>query len=259
MIRAPILERAGGVRHAFFTRRGGVSEGLYASLNCGPGSADAPDRVAANRARAMARLGLPEQALATAHQTHSATVAVIDGDRPPAAAPRADGLVTRTPGVAVAVLTADCAPVLLADSANRVVGAAHAGWRGARAGILEATVAAMAGLGARAADIVAGVGPRIGRESYQVGGEFRDGFLREDAANDAFFTAAGSGERYLFDLAGYVVRRLGALGIGTVETLPHDTHRDEDRFFSYRRAVRRGEADYGRCLSAVALSRGEIE
>lgn len=255
MIRASALERTGGVLHAFFSRRGGVSEGLYASLNCGPGSGDDPARVAANRERAMDRLGLPGAALVTAHQTHSADVAVIDGAQRQAPAPKVDGLVTRTPGVALGVLSADCAPVLLGDPVNRVIAVAHAGWKGARGGILEAAVAAMTGLGARAGDTVAGIGPCIGRESYRVGGEFRHGFLEEDPANDAFFTArGGDDDKYLFDLAGYVARKLEGLGIGAIEALPLDTLGDEDRFFSYRRSLQRNEKDYGRCLSAIALT-----
>ena len=256
MITADELNKVSGVRHAFFTRRGGVSEGAYASLNCGYGSGDDPERVRANRARAAQKLGLDGSALATAYQTHSAAVAVVDGASGPEDAPRADGLVTATPGIAIGVLTADCVPVLFADPAAGVIGAAHAGWRGARAGILEATVDAMTGLGARAADIVAGIGPSIGQGSYEVGPEFHAEFVTENPGNEDFFAPGESGARYLFDLPGYVGRRLSALALAAVEVLPVDSCADEERFFSYRRAARRGEKAYGRGLSAIVLDAG---
>jgi YfiH family protein len=253
MIAAAVLERAAGVRHGFFTRQGGVSEGLFASLNCGFGSGDDPRRVAVNRARAAECLGVAGESLVTVHQTHSAAVAVADAPWPPDKAPRADAIVTRREGLALGVLTADCAPVLLADSTVGVVGAAHAGWRGARDGIVEATVAAMLRLGARAERIVAGVGPCIRQASYEVGPEFHAAFLAEDAANAAFFRPAPRAGHFLFDLVGYVRRRLERRGIASVATLDIDTCADEGRFYSYRRAVKRGERDYGRALSAIAL------
>ena len=256
MITAEVLGNVSGVRHAFFTRRGGVSEGAYASLNCGYGSGDDPERVRANRARAAQKLGLDGSALATAYQTHSAAVAVVDGAWAPEDAPRADGLVTATPGIAIGVLTADCVPVLFADPAAGVVGAAHAGWRGARAGILEATVEAMTELGARTADIVAGIGPCIGQGSYEVGPEFHTEFVTDNPGNEDFFTPDESGARYLFDLSGYVGRRLSALALAAVEAVSVDSCADEERFFSYRRAARRGETAYGRGLSAIVLDAG---
>ena len=246
---APGLARLDGVAHGFFTRRGGVSRGLYDSLNCGPGSGDDPAAVAANRGRAMARLGLAAASLATGRQVHGACALAIDA--PPAAPPRADGLATARRGVAVGALAADCAPVLFADPEAGVVAAAHAGWRGALAGVVEAALAAMVAAGARAEHVHAAVGPCIGRDSYEVGDDLRDAILARDAADARHFRRAG---RWRFDLSGYVAARLRAAGVGAVEELAIDGYADEARFFSYRRARRRGESDYGRCLSAIALA-----
>ncbi len=242
-----------GTRHAFFTRDGGVSAGLYESCNCSFGSGDDPGNVAANRATAMAALDLAPEALATARQVHGTRVVHVEHPWPRDEAPQADGLVTRTPGVAVGILTADCAPVLFADSECGVIGAAHAGWRGALAGIVEATVNAMCALGARREAIVAAVGPCIGHESYEVGPEFPRPFLAEDPAGGALFAPSPREGHFLFDLRGYVARRLAALGLAPVSSTPIDTFTEESHFFSYRRATLRGERDYGRCLSAVAL------
>jgi purine-nucleoside/S-methyl-5'-thioadenosine phosphorylase / adenosine deaminase len=251
MIRLAALARAEGLDHGFFTRRGGVSGGIYAALNCGFGSADETEAVAANRGRAMARLDLAAAALVTCHQTHSTEVAVIDATPP--APPRADALVTARPGIALGILAADCAPVLLADSAAGLIGAAHAGWRGALGGVLDHTVAAMERLGARRETIVAAIGPCIGRRSYEVGPEFPAPFLDQDAANAAFFTATGTGGRFHFDLEGYVGARLARLGLGAIEAAQADTCADESRFFSYRRSRLNGEPDFGRLLSAIVL------
>jgi YfiH family protein len=253
MIRAQNLERAAAVRHGFFTREGGVSEGLYASLNCGLGSGDDPDRVAENRARATAMLGLDGAPLCTAYQVHGAEVRVVDEPWPPKRRPKVDAMVTTVPDLAIGVLTADCVPLLLADPEARVVGAAHAGWRGALAGVGEATVKAMVGLGARRERIAAAVGPAIGQPSYEVGPEFPGPFLADDGANQRFFSAAGGDGRFLFDLAGYVVERLRAAGLRLPEHLARDTLREDGLFFSYRRSRLRGEDDYGRALSAIAL------
>ena len=253
MITAPALASLARLRHGFLTRRGGVSGGAFASLNCGFGSGDDAECVAANRARALARLGVDGAALVTARQAHSATAIAVEASWPRAAAPEADALVTDRPGLALGVLSADCAPVLLADSGARVIGAVHAGWRGARAGVLEAAVAAMTGLGARTGRIVAAIGPCIQARSYEVGPEFHDRFVAEDVANRGLFAVAGRRGHFLFDLPGYLERRLERLGLAVVEPLGLDTCADEDRFFSYRRAVRRGEAAYGRALSAIAL------
>ncbi len=252
MIRADNLERAGAVRHGFFTREGGVSRGIYSSLNCGLGSADSPERVALNRARALAMLGLDGAPLCTAHQVHGTEVGVVVEPWPPERRPKVDAMVTSRSGIALGILTADCAPVLMADAEARVIGAAHAGWRGALAGVLEAAVEAMVELGARRERIAAAVGPAIGQPSYQVGPEFPGLFLAADGAAKRFFSAADEG-RYLFDLAGYVAERLRAAGLGPCEQLAHDTVAEDDLFFSYRRSLLRGEDDYGRTLSAIAL------
>ncbi|MCC7274265.1 MAG: peptidoglycan editing factor PgeF [Alphaproteobacteria bacterium] len=242
-----------GVRHAFFTREGGVSEGIYAALNCGFGSGDDPHRVAENRARAMGRLGVAAGALATLHQVHSPTVVAADAPWPRGESPRADALVTTRPGLAIGILTADCAPVLLADAAAGVVGAAHAGWRGALDGIVAATVAAMAARGAVPERMVAAVGPCIGPASYEVGEEFRDRFLAADPANAAFFAPGRRADKAMFDLPSYVASRLAAAGVGRVARCADDTAADPARFFSFRRATLTGERDYGRALAAIAL------
>jgi hypothetical protein len=253
MITLPGLDRAGAVRHGFFTREGGVSGGLYASRNCGFGAADPRDNVARNRARCVAELSAGPCALVTGYQTHSAAVATVEAPWPPEAAPEVDALVTRRPGIALGILTADCAPVLLADAGAGVIGAAHAGWKGALGGVLEAAVAAMAALGAEPARIAAGIGPRIGAASYEVGAELRDRVVGDSADTEVFFAPAARPGHFLFDLAGYVERRLCAAGVGLVEAAAHDTYVEEARFFSYRRATHRGEPDYGRGLSAIAL------
>jgi hypothetical protein len=253
MITADSLSAPGRLRHAFFTRQGGVSDGPYQSLNCGFGSGDAEARVAANRGRAMGALGLDGDALVTAYQVHSPTAVVVAAPWRPEAAPEADALVTDRPGVALGVLTADCAPVLFADAEAGVVGAAHAGWRGARAGVLEATVEAMTGLGARAGRIAVAVGPCIRQASYEVGPEFQAAFVEEDAENADLFAAAERRRHFRFDLPRYLERRLARLALAAVETIALDTCGDEERFFSYRRASRRGEPAYGRGLSAIAI------
>ena len=256
MINAASIATVAGVRHAFFTRLGGVSEGLYASLNCGYGSGDDGGRVADNRHRALARLGRSGDDLVTLYQVHSADAVVVAdaGAWSADAAPRADGLATNVPGVALGILAADCAPVLLADGEAGVVGAAHAGWRGARGGILEATFAAMVRLGARPAHTVAAIGPCIQRRSYEVGPEFHADFVAEAADNGDFFQPARRSGHFLFDLPGYGARRLECMGLGVVEALPFDTLSDDARFFSYRRNALGGERDYGRGLSAIVLA-----
>ncbi len=237
-------------RHGFFARRGGVSTGLYAGLNCGPGSADAAEAVAGNRAQALAWLDLPPGALTTLTQVHSPDVVTLTSAR--ADRPRADALVTATPGIALGVLTADCQPVLFADPKARVIGAAHAGWKGAKSGVLEATVAAMTTLGARAADIVAVIGPTISQAAYEVGWDFAQEFLDDDPDNARFFAAGPSGKPH-FDLPAYGLARLRAAGVGQTEWTRHCSYADADRFFSYRRTTHRGEPDYGRMLAAIRL------
>lgn len=254
MLTSESLSELPGVRHGFFTREGGVSEGAYASLNCGLGSGDDLDRVAENRARALALLDLPPDRLATAYQIHSDKVALAEAPWPADERPKADALVTGTPGLALGILTADCVPVLFADAEAGVVGAAHAGWRGALAGVVEETLAAMVGLGARIGSTVAAVGPAIEQPSYEVGPEFPEPFLAQDKANGDFFRPAAREGHFLFDLKGYVARRLAAAGVGRVESLAADTCADPARFFSYRRVCLAGEERYGRLLSAISLA-----
>jgi YfiH family protein len=242
-----------GVRHAFYTRRGGVSEGIYNSLNCGLGSGDARAAVIENRRRAMAFLELPEAALATNFQIHSADVVVVDKVWPRDERPKADAMVTRSPGVALGILTADCAPILFADDTARVIGAAHAGWRGAVCGVTEATVAAMAKLGAEVGRIRAAVGPCIAQASYEVGPEFPGPFLAQDRAHGSFFTPSQRPGHFMFDISGYLQLRLKAIGIGEIEIVTRDTCAEADMFFSYRRTTLAGGKDYGRGLSAIAL------
>jgi YfiH family protein len=263
MITLGILENVTGIRHGFFTREGGVSEGLYASLNVGFGSGDEPSRVARNRALAMGRLGLPPEALVTAYQVHGRDVAVVEEPWKREDQPRVDALVTARPGLALGILTADCAPVLLADSKARIVAAVHAGWRGARDGVIPAAVERMCALGADRSAIVAGIGPSIAKRSYEVGPEFPELILgrrlepgrsaADGTGDDDLFAPAPRPGHHLFDLAGYVARRLAEAGIARVARVSGDTFSEERRFFSYRRARLRGEGDYGRCLSAIAL------
>jgi YfiH family protein len=243
----------GGVRHGFFTRAGGASGGLYASNNCGFGSGDDPLNVVENRRRSVARLGLGGDALVTVYQVHGVDVAHATKPWQPGEAPRADALVCDRPGIALGILTADCAPILLADRRARVIGAAHAGWRGALQGVAEAAVAAMAKLGARPERIAAAIGPCIAQASYEVGPGFPRPFLEQDAASAEFFRPASRAGHCMFDLPGYLARRLGALGLARVEAVRADTCADAARFFSYRRATRLGEPDYGRNLSVIVL------
>ena len=251
------LNRLEGIRHGFFSREGGVSVGVYATLNCGLGSGDSLDNVRTNRARAAGEIDVEPGSLLTCYQIHSATVVDVDAPWPGDTRPKADAMVTRTPGLALGILTADCAPVLMADAQARVIGAAHAGWRGALSGVIGATVAAMVKHGADPKRIVAGIGPCIAQRSYEVGPEFPAPFLAADPGHQNLFApaaaAAARGEtKYLFDLRGFVAAQLGKAGVTQAYDLPHDTCREE-RFFSYRRACQRGEKDYGRALSAIAL------
>ncbi len=245
---APGLAAAPRLAHGFFTRQGGVSEGPFASRNCGYGG-DRPEHVAENRARSLAALGLPASALLVLRQIHSAVAVTVREPWPLDATPGADALVTDRPGLALGILTADCAPVLLHDAAAGVIGAAHAGWRGALDGILEAAIEAMRGLGARPARIVAAIGPTIAEASYEVGPEFRARFLPGGA--DLF--RPGAGDRWHFDLPRFVARRLAAAGVGAIEMQARDTCAEADNFFSFRRAARGGARIYGSNLSAIAL------
>ena len=253
MLTSALLGAAPGVRHGFFTRRGGVSTGIYDALNCGLGSSDLPENVARNRARCAERLGVPEAGLVTAYQVHGTAAVAVTVPWPPGNGPKADALVTTHRGIALGILTADCVPILLADAQAGVVGAAHAGWKGAKAGMAAAVVAAMVEQGAKREKIVASVGPAIGRASYEVGPEFRDAFVADDPAANRFF-APGQRGRPHFDLPGFVTERLKALGLAAVDLIAADTCADAERFFSYRRSCHLGEADYGRQLSAIALA-----
>ena len=250
------LEARPGVRHAFFTRRGGFSEGAYTSLNCGLGSDDNPDAVRANRAAAAAALDVAADALTTVYQIHSPDVLRVDKPFPPGPiAPKADAMVTDRPGIALGILTADCAPVLFADAEAGVIGAAHAGWQGALNGVLEATVRAMLELGAHTDRIAAAVGPCIHQVSYEVRDDFRHRFVTTSADHATFFTEGRRAGHYQFDLPGFSHARLERLGLGSVTVIDADTCADEERFFSYRRGTLAGAPDYGRGLSAIALQR----
>ncbi len=240
-----------GVQHGFFTRRGGASSGIFAGLNCGPGSTDQSEIVETNRARVADAIGVGPEKLITVHQVHSADALAVE-DTQPTPKPKADAIVTATPGAAIAILTADCQPVLFADRKAGVIGAAHAGWKGAQSGVLESTIDRMIALGATRENINAVIGPSISQRAYEVGPEFFETFFDEDVENSRFF-ANGNGDRYHFDLTGYGLARLRAAGIGEAEWTRHCTYYDEDRFFSYRRSVHRGEADYGRLISAIRL------
>jgi YfiH family protein len=241
----------GGLPHGFLGRRGGISTGDLAGLNVGYGSKDDREAIAGNRRLAIAAL-LEDAELATVHQVHSADAVTIQRPWPQDERPRADALVTDRPNLLIGILTADCAPVLFADHRAVVVGAAHAGWRGALAGVTDSTIKAMERLGARREDIHAAVGPCIGQPSYEVDEDFRARFVADDPDNARFFMAEDGGKPH-FDLEGYVVHRLIAAGIDEIEALNLDTYADSDRFYSYRRATHRGEADYGRQLSAIAI------
>ena len=248
VVRADVLA---GFPHGYLGRRGGVSVGELAGLNVGYGSKDDKEAIDENRRRAIAAL-LPGAELATVHQIHSPRVVVAERAWPIDARPHADAMVSVTPGLLLGILTADCAPILFADTEAGVIGAAHAGWRGALAGVAEATVDAMEKLGAERERIAAAVGPCIAQASYEVDQGFRTNFVAQDASNDRFFTQGPSGKPH-FDLEGFVIHRLTSAGIGQVEALHLDTYAEADRFYSYRRATHRGEADYGRQVSLIAL------
>lgn len=239
------------LRHGFFTRKGGASSGVFAGLNCGRGSSDIAEVVEINRARVAHAMGVEPEALISVHQVHSADVVRVQAGGHHGVE-RADGMVTDQPGLALAVLTADCQPVLFADAEAGVIGAAHAGWRGALDGVLEAVLDRMEDLGAERDRIAAVIGPTISQRAYEVGPEFLDRFMDDDPENVRFF-AGGTGDRMLFDLTGYSLHRLREAGIGHAEWTRHCTYTDEERFYSYRRSVHRGEADYGRLIAAIRL------
>lgn len=237
-------------RHGFFTRKGGASSGVFHGLNCGRGSTDQADAVALNRARVAAAMEVAPEALLGLYQIHSARV--ITATAPLSEAPKADAIVTREPRLALSVLTADCMPVLFCEPESRVIGAAHAGWKGAAEGILEATIEAMGALGAARGQIRAAIGPCISQSAYEVGQDFREHFLDEDSENARFFVNGAAG-KYQFDLPGYGLSRLRAAGIAKAEWLRHCTYADAERFYSYRRKNHMGEADYGRLIATIRL------
>ena len=240
------------VPHGFLGRRGGVSQGVCAGLNVGHGSGDDTEAIAENRRRAVEAVA-PGARLATVHQVHSATAVMVEAPWPLDARPHADAMVTDRPGLALGILTADCAPVLLADSAAGVVGAAHAGWRGALAGVVEAALAAMESLGADRTRIAAAIGPCIARRSYEVDEAFFRRFVDADPENERWF-AAGNRGHHGFDLEGFVASRLVRAGVARVEALGEDTYSRPDLFYSYRRSTHRGEPTYGRQISLIAVS-----
>ncbi|MEQ8267272.1 MAG: peptidoglycan editing factor PgeF [Parvibaculum sp.] len=253
MLKAKPLDVLSHVRHGFFTRQGGASKGVYASLNCGYGSDDDKACVSENRKRVAEKLSVEPEKLLTVHQIHSADVIEVTDIWTPETAPQADAMVTATPGIALGVLAADCAPVLFADKTAHVIGAAHAGWKGAFTGILEATIEAMLRLGAERSRIAAAIGPCISKDAYEVGPEFRERFMEAGGDNAKWFRPSENPDHFMFDLPGYAEARLEAADIGAVSMLGNCTYRDAKRFFSYRRATHRQESDYGRQISALML------
>jgi YfiH family protein len=252
MTASPLLSAIPGLRHAFFTREGGVSDGIYASLNGGIGSQDDPVHVTENRRRMAEQMGVSPEHFLSVWQTHSPDAVVVTGPWERASRPRADAMVTRTEGLAIGVTAADCGPILFVDPNARVIGAAHAGWKGALTGIVESTVDAMEKLGAERSGIVAAIGPLIRQHSYEVGGEFVERFVEADAENALFFIPSAHEGHAMFDLAGFIRTRLENAGVLMIDDTGIDTYSDE-RFYSYRRSVHRKEPDYGRHVHSIAL------
>ena len=253
MLQSASLAALANIRHGFFTRTGGVSQGVYASLNGGVGSNDAPEQVAENRARMAQSLGIAPERFLTPYQIHSPEVVVADRPWTAETRPRADAVVTREPGLAIGVSTADCGPLLFADAKARVIGAAHAGWRGAFTGVIDGTVAAMEKLGAERADIAVTLGPTISQPNYEVGAEFVERFLAADADNARFFKDSIRADHAMFDLNGYIAARIKRAGVVKFEDLGLCTYADPQRFYSFRRATHLSEPDYGRHINAIAL------
>lgn len=247
-----LLSAVPGLRHAFFTREGGVSQGIYASLNAGVGSHDDPSHVAENRRRMADVMGVGPENFLTVYQVHSPDAVVATRPWDAGERPRADAIVTRTPGLAIGVTAADCGPILFVDPHARVIGAAHAGWKGALTGVLESTLGAMEKLGAARGDIVAAIGPLIRQQSYEVGAEFVHRFTEADAGNAAFFIPSARDGHAMFDLSGFIRARLTQAGVLMIDDTGIDTYADEN-FFSYRRATHRREPDYGRHVHAVMI------
>lgn len=253
-ITSPLLSALPGIRHAFFTRGGGVSSGVYASLNGGIGSKDDAAHVVENRSRMARLLGVAPENFVTAYQIHSPDVVVAEKPWDAAARPKADAVVTDVPGLAIGVTTADCGPVLFADAKARVIGSAHAGWRGALSGVIEATLETMEKLGASRPNIVTALGPMIRQPNYEISGEFFRTFVQADGNNDRFFKNGARPDHYMFDLPGYIAARLAQAGVRAIEDCGLCTYAEPDRFYSYRRSQHRSEPDYGRHVNAIVLA-----
>jgi YfiH family protein len=253
MIQAEALKHIPGLSHGFFTRQGGHSKGVFSSLNCGFGSGDARETVARNRDIVADALSVRTDRLLTVYQEHSPKVVRVATPWPASSPPHADAMVTDEPQIAIGVLTADCAPIVFAAHSGKVAGVAHAGWKGALSGVVEATVRSMEALGAERGGITAVIGPTISAAAYEVGPEFCDRFLSHAAVNAKFFEPSSRSGHWMFDLPGYIAERLRAFGLGTVVDLGLCTYSSEDRFFSYRRATHRNEPHYGRLISAIAI------
>ncbi len=251
----PHLSQISDIKHGFFTRQDGVSDGLYASLNCGPGSGDDIEKVMKNRACVTADMGATPESLCVAHQIHSGKAVIVDSPWHWKESPQADALVTNKPGITLGVLTADCLPILMADAEHRIIAAVHAGWKGAFDGVIEAALAAMHQLGADNRFIVASIGPAIAQKSYEVGGEFYARFLQQDIANEAFFVSSTKANHHLFDLKAYAKTRLKRTGISQINVLANDTCIEENAFFSFRRATHRQETVYGRQISVITINK----
>lgn len=253
MIQSQLLSRIPGIAHGFFTRQGGVSTGVYHSLNIGLGSSDDRAHVLENRGRVAEALGVPRERLVLPYQVHSPDVWLVDDATDLTNVPKADAVVTTCRGLAIGISIADCGPILFADGDAGVIGAAHSGWKGAFGGVIEATVAAMVSRGARPDRIVAALGPMISQQAYEVGPEFVERFRADDPDNTRFFAPSAKPGHAMFDLPGYILKRLGVAGLGAFENLGLCTYSDETRFFSYRRMTHRGETDYGRLVAAITL------
>ncbi|MEQ9518072.1 MAG: peptidoglycan editing factor PgeF [Parvibaculum sp.] len=253
MIRAENLAAKSGIEHGFFSRKNGVSTGIYEGRNCGLGSDDLRANVIENRGRIADDLGVPRMHLVTAYQIHSPDVVTVEQRWEHEAAPKADAMVTKRPGIALGILTADCTPILFADDQAGIIGAAHAGWKGAVTGVLEATLIAMEKLGASASNISAAIGPTISQTNYEVGPEFADTFIARNSAYERFFIPSAREDHLQFDLPAFVEDRLKQAGLASIERLNLCTYADPARFFSYRRTTHAGEPDYGRQISAITL------
>jgi YfiH family protein len=253
MLQAQSLSKLPGIRHGFFTRHGGVSAGVYESLNGGTGSEDAPVNIAENRARMAKSLGVAPDRFLTCYQIHSPQVVVAEAPWPAAERPRADAIVTKVPELAIGVSTADCGPILFADAEARVIGASHAGWRGALTGVIEATVTAMEKLGAARQRIIAAAGPMIRQPNYEVGQDMMDRFVSIEPNTVRFFKKGERPEHFMFDLGGFIASRLRRARVEQIEDLGHCTYADPAQFYSYRRTTHRSERDYGRHINAIAL------